>query len=514
MATAIDSILKRSAINYGHPQMVRARLMPTEVRTKKLDDRLYWVAPVILIVEGVHNGLFYPAEELAKFPEAWNGRPLPIQHPEDYNGDFMTANDPEIVEAQNVGTLFNVRFEEGKLKGEAWIDQEKAQDISPETVSIMQAGEILEVSTGLFLEVIPENGDYNGEGYTGIAINYRPDHLALLPGGKGACSVADGAGCPRTNEQEDEDVATRKKTHEDKRKEYATKFQDRLSKIFDNSEIMLSLTEARNEISHTAIRRQIEGLVEKFEENEVVLVREIFDNFFVYEQIMPLTENPTILLKQGYSIDAKETITMSGDPVEVRKKTDFVPVANEENKSAETKEEPIMDRNAQIDALVSNEKSKYEEGDREFLTGLSDEQFEKVAEFVVVNIKAEEAEEAVEEKTSPAADEVNAEPATAKNADEWLEGAPEDVVETFAESKAIVDEKRGELISSISANKQNPYTSEELEAMKLPALKKVAQLARTTDYTGAGGGGRPEANVDEENEILEMPTMTDQEKTG
>ena len=44
-------------------------------------------------------------------------------------------------------------------------------------------------------------GDWNGKAYVGIARNYRPDHLAILPDMKGACSIADGAGLCRNHER-------------------------------------------------------------------------------------------------------------------------------------------------------------------------------------------------------------------------------------------------------------------------------------------------------------------------
>src|SRR5690606_20175922 len=44
-------------------------------------------------------------------------------------------------------------------------------------------------------------GELNGKPYTAKQVNLRPDHVALLPGEVGACSIADGCGAPRINSQ-------------------------------------------------------------------------------------------------------------------------------------------------------------------------------------------------------------------------------------------------------------------------------------------------------------------------
>ena len=47
-----------------------------------MDEVEYLVCPTILLVEGIMNNLFYGANECAKFPESWNGRPVVVDHPE------------------------------------------------------------------------------------------------------------------------------------------------------------------------------------------------------------------------------------------------------------------------------------------------------------------------------------------------------------------------------------------------------------------------------------------------
>jgi len=168
-----------------------------EIRMETYMGRKHLIVPVVMMVEGVHCGsagpLFHSIEELGKYPASWNGIPVSIQHPEQ-DGQYISANSPEVLERQTVGQVFNTFVDGNKLKAECWIDIERITAISPEAYSYLQNKRPLEVSIGVFSDDVPQEGDWNGEHYVAIATNHRPDHLALLPGGRGACSWADGAG--------------------------------------------------------------------------------------------------------------------------------------------------------------------------------------------------------------------------------------------------------------------------------------------------------------------------------
>jgi hypothetical protein len=168
-----------------------------EPRTETYMGKKHLVVPVVMMVEGVHCGsagpLFHSIEELGKYPASWNGIPVSIQHPEQ-DGQYISANSPEVLERQTVGQVFNTRTEGNKLKAECWVDIERIMSISPEAYAYLNSKRPLEVSIGVFTDDVDTEGEWNGEHYSAIATNHRPDHLALLPGGTGACSWADGAG--------------------------------------------------------------------------------------------------------------------------------------------------------------------------------------------------------------------------------------------------------------------------------------------------------------------------------
>jgi len=169
----------------------------------------YIVVPVVALVEGVIQGMMAAgpelalAEEFGRFPQGWNGRPLTMEHPIDDEGNPVSANSPSTLKSYQIGQLFNTRVKSGKLHTEAWVEVVRAKGLntnSKATLKALQAGEMIEVSTGYFSQIEETAGEFNGEDYIAIQRNIVPDHLAFLPDGTlGACSNEDGCGAPRTN---------------------------------------------------------------------------------------------------------------------------------------------------------------------------------------------------------------------------------------------------------------------------------------------------------------------------
>jgi len=181
-------------------QLSTNRIDGTRVESRQREGREWLVAPVVMIVEGVLNGELVPADEFSHHAASWNGRPAVLDHPM-ADGEPVSANDPGILERIGVGQIFNVTSVEGKLKAEAWVDVERAgrsQD-GRELVRRLRAGDTVEVSTAYWRDLDAQPGEHNGQAYNGTARNLKPDHLAFLLHEVGACSVADGCGCPRVN---------------------------------------------------------------------------------------------------------------------------------------------------------------------------------------------------------------------------------------------------------------------------------------------------------------------------
>jgi len=170
------------------------------IRHETLQEQSYIVVPVTMMVEGVHSGsggpMLHEISELGRYPGSWDGIAVVINHPQE--GEvFVSANSPEVTEQERIGTIFNTHVSGNALKAEAWLQVAK---VSEDLLSSLEAGNIIEVSVGVFTDMNETPGQWNGDNYIGTAINHRPDHLALLPNSTGACSVDDGCGI-RTNKK-------------------------------------------------------------------------------------------------------------------------------------------------------------------------------------------------------------------------------------------------------------------------------------------------------------------------
>jgi hypothetical protein len=169
-----------------------------KVRRETLDGRAYLVAPLSMIVPGVLAGsngpLYYPADEVAKRPDVWNGMPITLRHPV-VGGRQVSARRPDVLEAQGLGTVFDARHD-GRLVAEGWFDEAKTRRLAPGVLASLESGRPIELSTGLYpeYEKAAPGSTHNGREYTHVARNWLADHLAVLPDQVGACSIKDGCG--------------------------------------------------------------------------------------------------------------------------------------------------------------------------------------------------------------------------------------------------------------------------------------------------------------------------------
>lgn len=180
------------------------------VRHETVDGKDFLVAPVVAIREGVLNRELVQAAEIAAHVGSWGGRPFTVGHPADAGGAHISANQtPEVLAHWKVGEFYPLKdgaYSDGKLRGEVWLDVDRARARGGEALEVLQrleAGLPLEVSTAYFRDLDATPGEHKGRAYDGIARNLRPDHIAALLHTQGACSWADGCGAPRVNETEE-----------------------------------------------------------------------------------------------------------------------------------------------------------------------------------------------------------------------------------------------------------------------------------------------------------------------
>jgi len=509
---------------------IKAHLRGSIYRRETFNGRPHIVVPVIMMVEGVHNGshgpILYMRDELSRFAEAWDGRPVPIFHPE-INGMPVPCNMPEVIETRVVGQLFNTHWDDGKLKSEAWIDIEKCRQISPETLAMLEQGEPMDVSTGLYSEDEMKEGSWNGEAYEAIARNIRPEHLALLPGSHGACSWEDGCGV-RANQQED----TMEKKGVFAR--FAGKLISVLSGQDDNDPKKLEEADVLLEKASHVVRisedsfsdkqRTIQAYLDSLDvqEQKYHYLHEAYDDYFVY--MVRVLNGPNageLLFKQNYAIDGDGKLELSGDPEQVREDTNYVPVGNDvknegkadeadeatvDIKSTTNSEEMKMDKEAKVKGLIANKATRFTDEDQEFLMGLEPCQLDKLEPVANEDSSTRETTDAdagnESTETADADADADGEPpaqnATSEDGDK--------ITMTMDQLDKIVDDRIKQHASTdakarrVEALIDNGCPLDKGELMKLgdASLKVFEDQYKGKSYAGRAGGPTPSLNDGDE----------------
>jgi hypothetical protein len=447
-------------------------------------EKKHLIVPVTMIVEGVLNGsrgpLLHLAQDFGKFPDAWNGIPVVINHPA-VNGKNVSANTPEIIDNATVGRVYNAHIDGNALKAEAWLNEEKLGIISPDVLSAVGMKQPIEVSVGVYTDEEDEPGTYNDREYTAIARNHRPDHLALLPCSVGACSIADGCGIRVNNLMRKGENNVMSNVSKEQLNQF-TNLRYAIHGIVDNSIDGLKET-----------LEKLRGLVDSLDtpsdqinENGVYhYLEEAFDTYLVYEQYSKEGEK---YYKQAYQIDAGGSASLVGDPIEVEKKVDYVNVVQSNEQFIRTKiskKKDSMDVNerctpcvkSRVDALIANAASGFNEDDRAVLETLT---------------------ESVLDRMVP-----KAPPVMTVN-----DLSPEDQA-VLAFGKSQMKAKKDGLIANILAKAtEGVWTVETLEEMSDDMLnsidKAIPAKAETVDYS-LNGGSTMGVNVNVGKEELLLP---------
>jgi hypothetical protein len=323
-------------------------------RQEDWNGRQYLVVPLTMLVPGVLQGskgpLLYPAEEVRKSPDDWNHIPIVVYHPMK-DGKPVSARSPSILSKYGVGFVFHSRTDsKGVLKGEGWLDVEATRRVDRSVLDSVQLGKPIELSTGLFVddEPAPEGAIFNDHRgtrkYVGIARNYKPDHLAILPSGKGACSLADGCGVLINRAIRSSRLA-RSQSMPDKLKAWQ-KIGEALGLVDDVAGTDLTV----NEPSFMEINRKLSDLLfERFGKSGNgngmgpktlsggPYVVDVYDEYVIYEQ------NSTTY-RIGYKVnnDTNEA-ELDGDPQEVTKVVSYEPVTHGDTSTAADSPSPSPD---------------------------------------------------------------------------------------------------------------------------------------------------------------------------
>lgn len=464
-------LIQRLTVNFAAP-----------IRFEMLEGREYLVAPMVMITEGVHEGsngpVFYSENELANPAgvASWNHKPIVVYHPHDLKSSACTE---AVIENQKVGVILNTRWDTDskKLRAEAWLEINRLEKVDKRVLESLENGNIMEVSTGVYTENEMTPGVWNDKNYSMVACNLRADHLAILPDKVGACSTKDGAGLLQMNCRT---MITRLKN----------------CGIIHNED--MSFGDIRFDL-HSKLR-------EKFGSDTWIV--DVYQLNVVFERI-----DLDKIFRLGYTTSDGGVTLSDSDPEEVRRKTEFIPVTNEEKEDMTKKEI--------VDGLIANESSKWAEGDRKFLMALNEEQLDKMQP--VEAPKAEEKKETVledppiqnskEEKASETS-KVGEKPITVN---EYIDQAPAEIREMLSEGLMTRNEQKQKMVQAILNVEGCRFTKEQLEKKPLGELQAISDLIPKSPvqneyehpvyYNYAGAAGSHVQNSKEEIEPLLLPTM-------
>ena len=462
------------------------------VRYDEMEGKRFLVAPMIILAEGVHEGsggaLYYPKEEVTKIPEIWNMKPVVVYHPQ-ANGSPVSACDPIILSNRKVGVMMNSRAGKVKIKinnkeqeidcikSEAWLEEDRMDKVDERISKSIEKNEMMEVSTGLFTDNESMDGEWNGEAYSTIARNYRPDHLALLPDLRGACSIEDGAGFLRLNALPDKMVIN------------------------------------ANTLSHGNIHCMLNDWAQSKSDN-VLWIETVYDTFFIYTDenvgkhyqreysvkdnlvsVNDMTATEVIRVTEWRTKDGNKFVG-NKEKATTSESKETVSIENKNEMSSNRKEQ-IMKKQEMVDAIIACNTNSWGKDDSETLMAMDEVALQKLTEgdsaaksavenaakkgaddaTAKLTVNKEEGKETVAETKVTVAPEVkvveNKKPQTAE---EYIKEAPAEIQNVMNGMLCNYKAAKANTIKRIIDNEKNIFSQEELERKELPELTKLSAL--------------------------------------
>ncbi len=402
-----------------------ANLASAKVSQKTLQGRNYLVAPVSMIVEGVWKGsagpVYYEGNDIAMSVPAWNAKPITINHPETSDGTKVSGASPESLEKHAVGMVLNTKYDKRKkrLVAEAWFEIDRLGKVPGAEIvqAALHAGEKLEVSTGLYIDAQPLQGTFANNEYVAKATNYRPDHLAIILSGEGACSLKDGAGL-LVNKAE-------KPSRPERDPELVGNKKDLIERLRDVSE---------------AVRSAHENIVTNGD-STWVYVTAVYPDYAIFEKS---SQGESSYFRQNYAMESG-LVKLIGNATPVTRKVTY---------SVQNQKQENMERKDLINKLGSEH--------AEFVTNMSDDQFKAF-------------EKALAPAPAPAPVQSPAK-IVCNSVSELLEHASEGVKNQINDAIDATVKAREALIDKIVANTKDSFTKEELASFSTAHLNKLATV--------------------------------------
>ena len=257
----------------------------------------------------VMNGGLYPANEIASSFHTLERTLAPVEHPQDADGNFISASDPEAIHNFHAGAFnTNVTQENGRIRIDKFVNVQEALKTERGKRLLDRVDEIetnenprpIHTSVAAFLE--PEFlGDVQineaGQKYDWIAHNMVFDHDAILLDSVGAAQPDQGVGMAVNADGKECEV----------------------QRFEINQDVEAEPTPDEDELSHEEIRDALFDAISRPPINGDWIVR-VFDSEFIFEADNQLFSAP-------YILDGN-VAKIVGIPLPVERDETFIPKTN------------------------------------------------------------------------------------------------------------------------------------------------------------------------------------------
>lgn len=285
-----------------------------------LNNREHIVTEMVPIVgDSVMNGGLYPFDEIKASYLQIDNLPAPNGHPK-VNGEIVSAFHPLAINAHNIGGFVrNPRLDNKRVINEFWLDTEIANqsDDGKELIRRIENGEEVGVSTGLTVRQENKAGDT----YTWVARDLRFDHVAILLNEKAAGAHV---GTKLTVNSSDLIISQVKFETNNAGVRDVKGLKDKIIQLVTKAFAVNSMTvqDISNGL-HNALKAKYPGDGVYFWVCDIMPT----ESKFAYE--VGAEGEPSKTYLDSYTVADDFSVSISGSPVEVARRTEYKPVTTQ-----------------------------------------------------------------------------------------------------------------------------------------------------------------------------------------
>lgn len=301
----------------------------SNISKQEINGRPHYVVKDVtaVIADGVMNNILYPKEELDKTYTGLNDKKMPYNHPK-VGGDYVSAENILAVNAYYIGaSATNAHVNGDRYQVDMYLDQDFASrtDGGKDIISRLDAlmansgSEPIQVSTGLLLNLMDEEGTSKGKSYTQRGMNFEWDHIAILPADVPAAgSPKEGVGIFASNNQKLSRFVVNLE-EESAPDNSADKRDHSIIKRITNF-----ITGNSSKLTFEQITDQIRAkLKENMPADTWPYIMAVYDNQFGYELL-------GVTYGQQYHIDIDNVVQFDGERFKATITTELEPVKSQE----------------------------------------------------------------------------------------------------------------------------------------------------------------------------------------